>query len=93
MVHGSQVNLVHLIGVCATCIELVSGVVVCAGGASTYKLYYFVCINMVALLKAFVAWKIRWVVVNEKTLIDIHMISPSSNKICNGPNWLLDQIT
>ena len=46
-------------------LAILAGVVVYAGRASTYKLYYFACINTVALLKAFVAWKIRWVVVDE----------------------------
>ena len=97
VVHGSQVNLVHLICVCAALalgwsLPILAGVVVYAGGASTYKLYYFACINTVALLKACCCLENPLGCCRRKNidwLIDIHMISPSSNKICDGPNWLV----
>ena len=66
VVRGSRVNLVQLICMCAAGIGLASvnpcrGCSVCRG-SFIYNLYYFACINTVALLKAFLAWKIRWVV-------------------------------
>ena len=55
VVHGSQVNLVHLVRVCTTCIGLVSGIpcrgcCVCRGSFNLWTVVLCMYLNTVALL-------------------------------------------